>query len=110
MAVSTKSSGTQTATLATEHTLLDTPDAGAYQLKVNLENLANGETVELKIYDKVLAADAYVAIWTFAYIHARGTASPIIASPPLMMPYGGKFTLKQTGGTGRAFKWSVVQA
>lgn len=105
----TVSSGTQSATVSTEHTLLDTATAGDYQLKVNLSNLAAGDIVELRMYDKVLSGDAYGVVFSAVYTDAQGTDGEICVSPPLMMPNGGKFTLKQTAGTGRSFKWVVVK-
>jgi hypothetical protein len=103
----TKSSGTQTATLTTEHTLLDTPDAGSYALLADLNNLANGETVELLIYAKVLSGGTYRVGFRRAYTNAQD--KPFSQSFPVMAPNGAKFTLRQTGGTGRAFPWNVVQ-
>lgn len=105
----TVSSGTQSATVTTEHTLLDTATAGDYQFKVNLVNMANGDVLELRIYDKVLSADGYGVAFSAVYTDAQGTDGEIAVSPPLMMPNGGKFTLKQTAGTGRSFKWVVVK-
>lgn len=100
--------GTQTATVSTEHTLNDQSGvAGDYQLWVNLTNLANGDVVELRVYGKVLSADAYGVIWFAVYSDAVGADSEIVVSPPVMCVNGAKFTLKQTAGTGRSFKWNV---
>ena len=108
MALATKSSGAQTAVISTEHTLLDTADSGTYQLKVNLTNLANGDTVELRVYDKVRSGDAYTVVFLGTYANAQGTDGAEVVSPPLGSPNGAKFTLKQTAGTGRVFNWSVI--
>lgn len=108
MALGTKSSGSQTATISTEHTLLDTADSGTYQLKVSMANLANGDVIELRFYDKVRSGDDYTVVWSAAFAHARGADGAEVVSPPLGCPNGAKFTLKQTAGTGRAFPWSVI--
>lgn len=106
---SVKSDGTQSATVTTEHTLLDTADAGVYQLIANLVNLANGDELELRVYDKVLSGDSYGVAWQASQAHAQGADGEITQSPPRYYPYGAKFTLKQTAGTGRSFKWAVHQ-
>ncbi|GGK32132.1 hypothetical protein GCM10010124_26140 [Pilimelia terevasa] len=104
---SIKAEGQQTATLTTEHTLLDTSDAGNYQLKVDTTNLAGAEYVDLKIYDKAKTGGSYRLVQSVRV--AAGAAYPISESVPLTAPLGAKFTLTQTGGTGRSFDWSVVQ-
>jgi hypothetical protein len=108
MAVGTKASGSQTATIGTEHTLLDTADSGIYRLKVSLVNLANEDIVELRYYDKVRSGDSYTVVYYSAYANAQGADGAEVISPALECPNGAKFTLKQTSGTGRAFPWAVT--
>ena len=105
-----KSSGTQTAVITTEHTLLDTADPGTYQLQVNLVNMVNDDEVEIRIYTKVLSGDSYGVAFMEPRKHAQGADGEILVSPPLMVPTDAKFTLKQVAGTGRDFKWSVSEA
>lgn len=105
--MSVAASGTQTATLTTEHTLSGAAitTAGTYVLKVDTTNLANGETVTLKIYDKVLTGSTEHLIYTATYVHVQ--AEPVKASPPCVASFHFKATLTQTGGTGRAYDWSI---
>lgn len=105
MAVSVESSGTQTATIGTEHTLASPTTAGVRQLCVDLTNLLNGETVELRINRKTLTGGTIFTWQVAVFSHLQ--AQPIVLSIPMPSPYGGTFTLKQTVGTGRAFPWSV---
>lgn len=99
-------SGQQSATPATEHTLHDTTTAGTYQLAVDTTNLAGVETVELRAYLRVINTSgtyrqaAVVSIPT-------GDASPLALSPPFLAPNGIKFTLTQIGGSSRSFDWAV---
>lgn len=105
MAVSVVTSGTQTATPGTEHTLHTTATAGVYALAVDTTNLAGTETVELRAYLKVISGGSYrqahvVTVYT-------GDASPAAFSLPFISPVDIKFTLKQVGGSSRNFDWGV---
>lgn len=115
MALSVKSSGSQTATLDSLHTLLSTTDAGVYVLTVDAAALAVnsgvGEVVELTILKKVRTGDTVRQAF-FATFVAGSLPSPILQSPAIVCPFGADFKLKQpttSGGTGRAFPWSVEQ-
>lgn len=97
-------SGSQTATIGTEHTL-DSPATNAtYVLAVDTVNLANGDLVELRCYDKVDGTNLR-QIWKGTYQHAQINNGKV--SPPLAVTAGAQFTLKQVAGTGRVFPWSV---
>lgn len=106
MAVSVKTSGTQTATLTTEHTLATVTDAGTYQLVVDVDNLANGETVVLKIKVKAKSGETSKLLWSMVLTHDQ-SASALVISPPVPAPIEFVATLTQTGGTGRDFVWAI---
>lgn len=119
MALTVQATGTQTATINTEHTLVNAnATAGVWELAVNLANLVNGEEVELRAYVKCLTGDATPFLTYYAtYLNKRGDgAAPgssaageiIVTSPPISSPYAISFTLKQLTGTGRAFDWRAV--
>lgn len=98
------SSGSQAATISTEHTL-DAPTTSAtYVLHVDTVNLVLGDLVELRVYDMVDGSN-YRQVWKASYQHAQINNGK--ASPPIAVTTQAKFTLKQTAGTGRAFPWSV---
>ncbi len=106
MAIAVVASGTQTATLTTEHTL-DTDTTGkTYVLVVDTALLVNDETLTLKLYTKVLSGGterlAYVA--NFKHIQSE----PAKYSVPVPANISLKATLEQNGGTGRAFPWSLL--
>lgn len=111
MAWTVDSSGTQTATIGTEHTLSTPTTAATYQLNVDCQNLANGDLVELRIYKQIDGTNSRQC-WkgTFQNAQTTGTDS---GNPGKFSPYvetaGNqlKFTLKQTAGTGRNFPWSL---
>lgn len=55
MAVTTLSSGSQTAVISTEHTLgTDPAVAGTFTLHVDAINMATSDALELRIYQKIL--------------------------------------------------------
>jgi len=84
--------------------------AGTYQLKLDLSNLAGGATpdiLELRVYSKTLSGDtkALIDIWTLI----GAEAVPIIYTPIYPELYYLEFTLKQTQGTGRTYKYNILQ-
>lgn len=94
-------------------TTLNTTDpettAGIFQLLVDAGNLANGETLILRIYDKTTGSgDSQLKIWEATYQHALG--EPLIASPAIILLHGWKMTIEQSGGTGRSYDWSIRDA
>lgn len=100
-----EASGTQTATVGTEHTLSSQTAFKLYQLQLDVSALAAGERVEISIKTKILAGGA-LALHKRAVI--RGPASqPVFVSVPLASDIQYDVTLKQIGGTGRAFPWKV---
>lgn len=108
MAVTSESEGTQTATIGTEHNLATPTTAGTRILKVNLTNLAVDEIVELRIYEKVLTGDPAPLVAYYQVLYGpTGADDTVWNSVPITSPYGATFSLKQTVGTGRAFKWQV---
>lgn len=100
--------GSQTATLTTEHTLMDntgTVTAGYYQLVVDAVLLLTGEDLELLVYEPVRSGGTVRVVERIFLTGALG--DPVIKSNMHACPFGAKFTLKQTGGTGRVFPWCV---
>lgn len=98
------SSGSQTATIGTEHVLDSPTTVATYVLGVDTVNLALGDLLELRCYDMVDGTN-YRQIWKGTFQHVQINAGKV--SPPIAVTTQAKFTLKQTAGTGRAFPWSV---
>lgn len=106
MGVVVPTTGTQTATLTTEHTLLDTSTNGRYVLIVDTSVLTATEIVTFRQYNKVLSGDSYAVDEELAV--QAGQYPVLVTIGPVEAPYGCKFTLTQVNGTGRAFKWRIV--
>lgn len=104
MTVATESSGTQTATVNTEHTLATPTTAKTRVLMVDLTNLVSGDTVELRIKAKVLTGGTAGLVYLATFIGPVG--EPVAVSPPVPCPFGATLTLKQVAGTGRAYDWA----
>lgn len=105
--VTENTSGSQTATVTTEHTLATITDAGAFVLAVDVANLANDDELELRAKIKVRSSDTSRTIWYASYAHAQATGN--VMSIPIPSPHEVVFTLLQTAGTGRAFPWAVYE-
>lgn len=113
MAVSAFATGTQTATVTTEHTLSDVNLAGTYTLHVDLNLMADGDTLELRIYQMVLTGGtrrvAYIDSWNDEQPADNKIAVSVPISNELTDSGSLRFTLKQTAGTSRDFPWKVLR-
>lgn len=104
---SSKASGDQTAVVTTEHTLTTITDAGTYVLYVDTANMVLIDEVELRAKVKVKSDGTTREFLLETYTHVQG--QPVKASIPVASINEVVFTLKQTAGTARTFKWEVVQ-
>lgn len=116
MAVTAQGSGTQTATLTTEHTLLDVAVAGTFTLHVDCINMAAGDILELRIYQMILTIGTRRVAYYARYEGAQFADDMIKISVPIsneLTDAGSlRFTLQQnriSGGTGRAYPWKVLK-
>lgn len=104
-AITVVGSGTQTATLDTEHILYQTTTSNYYTGSVNLTNMASGDITIVRLYKKVLTGSSQDLIdsWTFS----GAQTNKIFYLPHVSSPFGAKFTLEQTDGTGRNYDFSI---
>lgn len=110
MAISEAYSGTQSATITTEHVLNTTdPETtdGIYQVMVDLNAMADGDIVEIRIKEKVISSGTQRVIFTATLADAQNADDVIFVSPAIVLMHGWAVTLKQTTGTGRSFPWSI---
>ena len=108
MAVTVADSGSQTATISTEHTLSTQTTAGVYTLAVDANAMAAGDTLVLRVYGKARSSDSERLMFESAYSDVQ--ADPLKLSFAVISPHHFKATLTQTAGTGRAFPWAVYAA
>jgi hypothetical protein len=113
MAVTAQASGTQAATIGTEHTLADIAAAGTYTLHVDSNAMAAGDSLELRIYQIVLTGGTRRVAYFQGYYDAQSSDDQIKISVPIsneLTDAGAlRFTLKQTTGTGRSYPWKVLK-
>ena len=113
MAVTAQGTGTQTATITTEHTLLDVAVAGTFTLHVDKNAMADGDTTELRIYQIVLTGGTRRVVYVAKFDDEQATDDKIAISVPIsneLTDAGSlRFTLLQTAGTGRAYPWKVLK-
>lgn len=106
-------SGTQTAVIGTEHTLLDdtTHEGKVYDAMIDMNALTTGDVVEIRLYAVLLASGTLHRVYYARYGESQDDEnnfkSPIVYIPALTVMKEWKLTLKQTAGTGRAFPWTV---
>lgn len=100
------SSGTQAAAIGTEHTLATDTSNRKYKLVVDAANMVVSDVLELRLYTKVLSGDAYqlayFGSWADVQIELNKYSEVVPANIDI------KATLKQTAGTGRNFKWALL--
>lgn len=107
MAITQVTSGTQTATLDTEHTLTTETSAEIYILAVNLSNMVSGDITILRIKPKVLSGGS--AALAFQQTFSDAQTEDVVYSEPVPSAHSVAFTLEQTDGTGRSYEWSVLK-
>lgn len=113
MAVTAQGSGTQTATVTTEHTLLDVAVAGVFTLHVDTNAMVAGDALELRVYQIVLTGGTRRVAYFGGRFGDADANDGILVSEPIaneLTDAGSlRFTLKQTTGTSRNFPWKVLK-
>lgn len=105
--ISQVTSGTQSATLDTEHTLTTETTADIFVLVVNLTNMVASDITVLRIKTKVLSGGAAVLAFTKTFSGAQ--TEVVVYSEPVPSAHSIAFSLEQTDGTGRSYEWSVLK-
>jgi hypothetical protein len=111
MVVTVEGSGTQSATVTTEHVLDTVTAAGVFVLIVDTANMVAGDILELRVKKPVLAAGTERVEYFAAFYGAQITDDVLKTSVPVVQDStagGLLFTLKQTFGVGRSFAWKVL--
>jgi hypothetical protein len=106
MAVAEHESGSQTATIGTEH-FLGTDNDGTdafFQYLIDVSAMAFNDILEIRLYEKTRAADSVQEIHVWRLKHAQTNKQWV--SPGIIFLHNRRASIKQTAGTGRAFPWS----
>lgn len=107
MALTTLATGTQTAIISTEHTLYTSIAGGVFVFIVDLLNMAGGDTLELRMKQKVVATLSGAYFQSFSGAQSANTLVAVSVPFPTNVA-GAIFTLKQTAGTGRTYDYSIL--
>jgi hypothetical protein len=107
MAVASVGSGTQTAVVTTEHTLITVSGAGVYVLVVDTNAMVAGDILllNLKTKDKPGGTSRLAYSATYAYIQTE----PHKYSIPIPVDTELIATLTQSAGTSRDFDWNLLK-
>jgi len=103
-----ESSGTQTATLTTEHTLATLTGSKMYQAFVDCAALVSDEIVTIRVKMKCLTGGTSRTVQQITYNAQDAVVNPLIAMAPFLSDIEYVVTLEQNNGTGRAFPWKVL--
>lgn len=101
-----KASGTVTAD-GSEQTLLDTDDAGIYCFAIDINNMAEGDDLTIKMSMKILSGGSEEIILENFSEDESGIS--ILYTAPKFASQGAVFTIEQTAGTNRNYPWKVVE-
>lgn len=111
--ISAYASGTQTATVTTEHFLSSPNVAGTFTLYVDAVNMVAGDVVELRVYQMILTGGTQRVVYYGRYDGAQPADDLIKVSTStgneLTDTNSLRFSLKQTFGTSRNFPWKVLR-
>lgn len=100
-----EASGTQTATVTTEHTLSTLTVDKVLVFEVDTANMVAGDVVELRVKGKTLTGGTERLYIFAAFYGAQNEPKKVCL--PIKSDIEAVFTLKQTFGTGRQFAWKV---
>jgi hypothetical protein len=109
MAITEHASGTRTTGTPPEGSFTalgtgaDTTD-GVFQFFLDVSNLANGDTLEVQVLEKVLSSGTARLVFEAVFTNAQD--EPVWASPALVLMHGWTLQIKQTAGTARDIYWS----
>lgn len=81
---------------------------GIYQVFLDLNAMANGDSFELRIKEKTRAADTQRIVYLMNFANAQ-TSQPNACTPSLILMHGWDITIIKIAGTDRAIPWSIRQ-
>lgn len=88
-------------------TLATKTDTGVFELELDVNNIANGDVYEVRVYEKAASGATQrlaFPVWTLS------DAQPCMFRQPLgVLKEGWDVTVKKSSGTDRAFTWSIRQ-
>jgi hypothetical protein len=108
MTVASVDSGSQAATISTEHTLSTQTTAGVYVLVVDCNAMVAGDIVEIRLKTKYASGGTERQARVYTLSNVQEDAN--FYTDPIPIDSSIKATLLQTTGTGRTFPWNLLKA
>lgn len=113
MAVTAYASGSQSATVTTEHFLSSPNVAGTFTLHVDTNAMLAGDVLELRVYQMVLTSGTARVAYYATYQGAQPADDQIKISVPISNELTDasslRFSLKQTEGTSRSYPYKILR-
>lgn len=101
-------SGTQSATLDTEHTLGSAlTDDEIYVGRVNVTNMAAGDRLYIRTYVKAVSAGSLALFQQIELVDAQ--TEKVVDTDPVGSVHSFELRIEQTDGTGRSYEWSRMK-
>lgn len=85
-------------------TLQTLTDKGAYSLFLKSTAMAKGDEYRVKVYEKCSTGDTKARILSYTMADAQSEPTLI---PNITLGLGWDMTIQRTGGSNRAFSWSI---
>lgn len=80
---------------------------GILQALVDLSALSVSDAYELKVYEKCRTGDAQGVVYSVCFANVQAT--PLWASPALVLGVGWDMTLRKVGGASRTISWRIAK-
>lgn len=111
MAITENAGGTESVTVDSTSTLATITTEGVFQLVVDLDELVDGDALEIRIKLEVRASGTAKVVFFATYSHDQGSDGNITISPPIPKVASTDliFELLQTDGTERDFIWAIYE-
>lgn len=113
MTVTAHATGTQTATVTTEHFLSSPNVAGTFTLHVDTNQMQAGDVLVLRVYQMVLTGGTTRVAYVARFEGAQPADDMIKISVPISNELTDtnslRFSLTQTHGTSRDYPWKVLK-
>lgn len=103
-----EASGTQAASIGTEHTLSTLNTNKVFVLVVDANAMAAGDALELRVKTKTLSGGVTRTAYMGAFWNEQEADDKIKISIPIPSDQEFIASLKQIAGTGRSFPWKIL--
>lgn len=88
-------------------TLQNETTDGIYQVMLDFNAMANGDSFEFRLYEKVQSSSTKRTAFLYTFRDARGADGAIWVTDAFTLLHGWDFTLKKLSGTDRAIEYSI---